>query len=45
MIPAGSQLSSSRSTLLALGEREYLEKEEDVAMPANNRLLVFRKKS
>jgi len=30
--------------LFALGEREYLEKEEDVAMPANNRLLVFRKK-
>jgi SAM-dependent methyltransferase len=29
--------------LLALGEREYLEKDEDVAMPANNRLLVFRR--
>jgi SAM-dependent methyltransferase len=29
--------------LLALGEREYLEKEEDIAMPANNRLLVFRR--
>ena len=29
--------------LLALGEREYLEKEEDVPMPANNRLLVFRR--
>lgn len=31
--------------LLALGEREYLEKEEDIAMPANNRLLVFRRSS
>jgi SAM-dependent methyltransferase len=29
--------------LLALGEREYLEKAEDIAMPANNRLLVFRR--
>jgi SAM-dependent methyltransferase len=29
--------------LLALGEREYFEKDEDVAMPANNRLLVFRR--
>jgi SAM-dependent methyltransferase len=29
--------------LLALGEREYLEKQEDIAMPANNRLLVFRR--
>ena len=31
--------------LLALGEREYLEQEEDIAMPANNRLLVFRRSS
>jgi SAM-dependent methyltransferase len=31
--------------LLALGEREYLEKAEDIAMPSNNRLLVFRKNS
>ena len=29
--------------ILALGEREYLKKEEDIAMPANNRLLVFRR--
>lgn len=31
--------------LIALGEREYLGKDEDLAMPANNRLLIFRKKS
>ena len=29
--------------ILALGEREYLKKAEDIAMPANNRLLVFRR--
>jgi SAM-dependent methyltransferase len=29
--------------LLTLGERAYLEKAEDIAMPANNRLLVFRR--
>jgi hypothetical protein len=31
--------------LIALGEREYLEKDEDLAMPANNRLLIFKKES
>jgi SAM-dependent methyltransferase len=31
--------------LLRLGEREYLEKDEDLAMPANNRLLIFKKES
>lgn len=31
--------------ILALGEREYLKKEEDIAMPANNRLLIFRKQN
>src|SRR6185369_15320114 len=31
--------------LLMLAEREYLEKQEDIAMPANNRLLVFRRSS
>lgn len=29
--------------IAAVAEREYLEKIEDIAMPANNRLLVFRK--
>jgi SAM-dependent methyltransferase len=29
--------------VMALGEREYLEKDEDLAMPANNRLLIFKK--
>jgi SAM-dependent methyltransferase len=29
--------------LMALGEREYLKKDEDLAMPANNRLLIFKK--
>jgi SAM-dependent methyltransferase len=31
--------------LLTLGEREYLKKDEDLAMPANNRLLIFKKES
>ena len=31
--------------LMALGEREYLKKDEDLAMPANNRLLIFKKES
>lgn len=31
--------------LMALAEREYLKKDEDVAMPANNRLLIFKKES
>jgi SAM-dependent methyltransferase len=29
--------------IAAVAEREYLAKEEDIAMPANNRLLIFRK--
>jgi SAM-dependent methyltransferase len=29
--------------VMALGEREYLKKDEDLAMPANNRLLIFKK--
>jgi SAM-dependent methyltransferase len=31
--------------VIAVAEREYLEKVADLAMPANNRLLVFRKQA
>ncbi len=31
--------------VVAIAEREYLSKKEDVAMPANNRLLIFRKEN
>lgn len=31
--------------IVAIAEREYLSKKEDVAMPANNRLLIFRKEN
>jgi len=30
-------------SLLPLGEKVYLKSEEDIAMPANNRLLIFRR--
>ena len=31
--------------IAAIAEREYLAKEQDIAMPANNRLLIFRKEN
>jgi len=31
--------------IAAIAQREYLARQEDIAMPANNRLLIFRKDS